>query len=461
MSSTLLMTFYGDDFTGSTDSMEALTFGGIPTALFLVPPEPHHLQGRFANLAALGIAGASRSMSPQEMEAELRPKFEHLRRLGAPLVHYKVCSTFDSSPEVGSIGYATDIGQSVFHSPYVPMVVGAPILSRYVAFANLFATVEGVTYRLDRHPTMRRHPVTPMNESDLRLHLAQQTQRTIRSFDLLALAGSDDVVDARLAALLSEQPDVVLFDTLDDEHLRQIGRILWRAAENRSGVEPLYVVGSSGVEYALVRHWQSVGAASALSASGAPTLALEPVAQLVVVSGSGSPATAEQIAWAEHNGFVTLRLDSMALIDPATAEVECERSVRAALAVLAAGHSVVLYTAQGPDDPAIANTKARGVELGISAEQVGPLLAEKQGHILRTLLAETGLRRACIAGGDTCSHATPALGIYALEAMVPIAPGGPLCRAAADDPHMDGLEITLKGGQVGKADYFGRIRAGK
>lgn len=455
--SNLLLTYYGDDFTGSTDSMEALTFGGVPAVLFLVPPEAHQLQGRFANVRAVGIAGASRSMSPSEMEAELRPKFEHLRRLGAPLVHYKTCSTFDSSPEVGSIGRATDIGQAVFQGPYVPMVVGAPILRRYVAFANLFATVEGVTYRLDRHPTMSRHPVTPMNESDLRLHLAQQTARTIRSFDLPALAGSDDAVDGRLAALLAEQPDVVLFDTLDDTHLRQIGRLLWRAAGERSGERPLYVVGSSGVEYALVRYWQATGQVNPSSTQHT----LPPVEQLVVVSGSGSPTTAEQIAWAEHNGFATLRLDSLALIDPDGVDAECDRAVRRALAALAEGQSVVLYNAQGPDDPAIAATKARGVELGMGAGQVGPRLAERQGRILRTLLAETGLRRVCIAGGDTCSHATPVLGIYALEARVPIAPGGPLCRAAADDARLDGLEITLKGGQVGQADYFGRIRAGQ
>ena len=88
-------------------------------------------------------------------------------------------------------------------------------------------------------------------------------------------------------------------------------------------------------------------------------------------------------------------------------------------------------------------------------------MAARQGEILRTLLQETGLRRVCIAGGDTCSHATPVLGIYALEAIVPIAPGGPLCRGAADDPVLDGLELSLKGGQVGKADYFVRLREGK
>lgn len=453
----LLLTFYGDDFTGSTDSMEALTFGGAPAALFLTPPQPHHLQGRFANLAALGIAGASRSMSPAQMERELRPKFEALKGLGAPLVHYKTCSTFDSSPEVGSIGLATDIGQEILGSPFVPMVVGAPILRRYVAFANLFATVGDETFRLDRHPTMSRHPVTPMNESDLRLHLARQTRRTVRSFDLLALAGGEEEIDTRFRALLADDPDVVLFDTLDDDHLAQIGRLIWREARDRPGDRPLYAVGSSGTQYALIRHWQRTGQVSGSTSFPSPG----GVEQLIVISGSGSPVTAEQITWASHNGFVPLRLDAPALIDRSTAEAERNRAIAAALDVLGSGQSVVLFSTQGPDDPAIPATKRRGAELGLEPSSIGHRLAERQGEILRTLLRETGLRRACIAGGDTCSHATPILGIYALEAIIPVAPGGPLCRASSEQPQMDGLEISLKGGQVGKADYFGRICEGR
>ena len=34
----LLLTFYGDDFTGSTDAMESLARAGVRTILFLEPP---------------------------------------------------------------------------------------------------------------------------------------------------------------------------------------------------------------------------------------------------------------------------------------------------------------------------------------------------------------------------------------------------------------------------------------
>ncbi|MCA1686456.1 MAG: four-carbon acid sugar kinase family protein, partial [Planctomycetia bacterium] len=172
-----LLTFYGDDFTGSTDAMEALARSGVRAALFLDAPGPGQLTGRFAGLKAVGVAGMARSMSPGQMDTALPPVFERLGRLGAKLLHYKVCSTFDSSPEVGSIGRAIDIGRRTFASPFVPLVVGAPALRRYCLFGNLFATAGGETFRLDRHPTMRCHPVTPMAEADLRAHLARQTSK--------------------------------------------------------------------------------------------------------------------------------------------------------------------------------------------------------------------------------------------------------------------------------------------
>src|SRR6202012_1010519 len=99
----LLLTFYGDDFTGSTDALEQLNLAGIRTALFIEPPTPAQLK-HFPHLQAVGVAGASRAMAPAEIKKALPSAFARLKKLGAPHVHYKVCSTFDSSPEIGNIG---------------------------------------------------------------------------------------------------------------------------------------------------------------------------------------------------------------------------------------------------------------------------------------------------------------------------------------------------------------------
>ena len=66
--SKLLLSYYGDDFTGSTDAMEALAVSGLRTVLFLAPPTPQFLHQKFPDLRCIGVAGTSRAMSPGEME---------------------------------------------------------------------------------------------------------------------------------------------------------------------------------------------------------------------------------------------------------------------------------------------------------------------------------------------------------------------------------------------------------
>lgn len=442
----LLLTYYGDDFTGSTDALEALSRGGVRTVLFMEPPTPELVAAHLATAdgvegpAAVGLAGMSRAMTPEEMDEALPPAFEALKRLGAPLCHYKVCSTFDSAPHVGSIGRATEIGREVFEGPFVPLIVGAPALKRYVLFGNLFATVGDKTYRLDRHPTMSRHPVTPMDESDLRRHLARQTSLTVGLVDVLALKGTDGEAEKGLQEVIGAGAEIVLFDTLTAAHQEAIGRLLWEAR----GEAPLFVVGSSGVEYALAAYWQRSGLVRRAAEFDPPSA----VQNVLVMSGSASPVTAEQIGWALQNGFVGLRLDARRLIGDDTAVEEQERVCAEASGALAAGKSVVLYSALGPDDKAILSS-----EDGATSRA----LARAQGAITRALVDRRGVRRVCVAGGDTCGWVVQALDVQALEMLAPVAPGGPLCRAYRPEAVPETLELALKGGQLGQVDYFGRL----
>ncbi len=448
-----LLTYYGDDFTGSTDVLEALARSGIRSALFLEAPRPEQLIGRFAGLNAVGVAGLGRSLTPDQMDAALPPVFEALGRLGAKIFHYKTCSTFDSSSEVGSIGRAIDIGQRVFASPFVPMVVGAPALRRYCLFGNLFATVGDETFRLDRHPTMRCHPVTPMRESDLRVHLARQTSKSIGLMDLLDLTGRPDEVDRRFETRLKGRPDVVLFDVLDEPRLAEVGRLIWARTNGR---RPLFAVGSSGLEYALTAHWR----ASGRFPEPEPFRVSGPVDAIAVVSGSCSPVTQGQILWAERQGFAVIEIDASRLVDPERVDGERSAAVRKALAALEDGRSVVVRSASAPDDPRIAETLGRWSERGVPPQTVRERIGEQLGSVLSELLDARPVPRVVVAGGDTSGHVVRRLGVEALEVVTPLVTGAPLCRATARRPPIDGLEIVLKGGQIGRDDCFGSVLRG-
>jgi uncharacterized protein YgbK (DUF1537 family) len=424
--------FYGDDFTGSTDALEALSSRGIEAVLFLEMPDSGMFE-EFKSSKAIGIAGDSRSRSPEWMSQHLPSIFQMLKETRAGICQYKICSTFDSSPETGSIGRAIEIGKDVFGSQCVPVFAAAPHLKRYVVFGNLFAAAGENVFRIDRHPGMSRHPVTPMNEGDLRVHLGRQTAVSISSFDILQI--TSPTADMQFEQLLQHRPQAILFDGLDEDSLRKGAGMVWK----RCGACP-FVVGSSGFTHGLAAYWQSAGLIHEMPRSNTAKC----VDRLAVLSGSCSPVTETQIRWALANGFDGHQINGSALLNELNTEKR--RLVQNACKSLNNGRSVLLYSALGSD--------------GFDGRVDRCRLGEEMGLLLRDVLFESGVRRAVIAGGDTSSYAGRQLGVYALTMEAALSPGAPLCRAYTHEKGLTGLELVFKGGQVGREEFFGTVREG-
>jgi len=444
----LWLSFYGDDLTGSTDALEQLSLAGVATRLFLEPPTPAQLRA-FPGLQACGVAGLTRAMGSAELAKTLKAALPRLRALGAPHVHYKVCSTFDSSPVMGSIGRVIEVASEIFPAQFVPLLAAAPGLGRYTLFGNHFARYgigsQGEIHRLDRHPAISRHPVTPMQEADLRQHLARQTRRRVALFDILQLSLPPGPCRASLKKMLAARPEVVLFDALTAEQLPRIGSLIDPFGSVKS---PLFSAGSSGIEAALCGHWRGIGR---LPARRGPLPKARAVKQVLVGSGSCSPVTSEQIAWALKNGFAEVALNTAALSSPQTAGREQQHAIQRATKFLQAGRSVVVHTTRRGSDRTV-----KGILKDRTAEVLGAALA----NILLGALRANPPRRICLAGGDTASFAARALGITALAMVAPLTPGAPICRATASAAPVDGLEIVFKGGQVGAENFFGLVKSG-
>ena len=453
----MLLAFYGDDFTGSTDALEFLTRAGIRTVLFLETPSPDRI-ARFSHLDAIGVAGMTRAMSPAEMTPVLKTAFDAMKALHPRHVHYKVCSTFDSSPDMGNIGTAIEVGQHVFENSFTPILVAAPHLGRYSAFANLYARMgigsEGTIHRLDRHPSMSRHPITPADESDLRLHLSRQLDCQMGLIDLIDLNDTSEQLENKLNELIARGDRVIFLDALYDHHMRTIGELLDLKAQDNT----LFTVGSSGIEKALGDYWLESGAVTATPQWEAPT----EEAAILVLSGSCSPVTAGQIAWATAHGFEDIPVEVTALQDPAAFISAYSTRITEHLK---SGRSVILHTCMGPDDPRMGQTREYLNGLGFGETEARSETALRFGAILgqtaRQVLTDHSLKRLVIAGGDTSGHVARALGIEAVEMIAPVYTGAPLCRAFSSNPPVDGMEVNLKGGQVGDETYFEVMRTGK
>lgn len=434
------VTWYGDDFTGATDTLAHVALAGWRSLLFLGVPSARQLR-RAGPLDAIGIAGAARAMAPDEMVPELRKAGRFLAATGTRIVHYKCCSTFDSAPHIGSIGAAVGELRRHLLNPLVPIVGGQPGIGRYCSFANLYARAGGgpEIHRIDRHPVMRAHPVTPMQEADLRRHLAPQGLPGIASLPHIAyppLRGPADLraADRWIDHVLDTTDGPLLLDLVDDDQLPLIGRLLWRAAATL----PLLVVGPSSVQQALAR------AAGREPVAQAPTL---PPADgpVLLVAGSLSPVTARQIAASRRYTRQPLQVARL-LGDPAYARARVQDAAHA----LAQGQHVLVHTDVPPQPLSPGHT-------GATARATGQLVA---GIVRASAAAGRRLTRLGIAGGDTSSHAALALESWALAFHSTLAPGVTISVARSDDPLTDGLQLMLKGGQMGADTLFDDLVAG-
>lgn len=438
-----LVAWYGDDFTGAAATMEVLAFAGLPSMLFLEPPSEAQL-ARFPDLRGIGVASTARAEGPDWMRAQLPDIFSRLAALRPGLLHYKICSTLDSSPDVGSIGCAIEIGAEVTGARLVPFLVAAPQMGRYQVFGQLFAAHGDRVYRLDRHPVMSRHPVTPMDEADVSAHVARQSARiTARAMTMAEISATPP------QPFEGAELSLLTLDCWDRVSEISNGALLWQGR-----AQAPFVVGSQGVEFALVEHWREAGL---IPPATAPR-GIGRAGAMVSVSGSVSPTTADQIAWSRANGFEAIPFDAAAICRGESAGEEAQ-AIAAALDALARGRDPLIHTAEGPDDPAVARFRATvaatGADIGVVNRQTGEAL----GRILRNVLERSGATRAVISGGDTSGHATRQLGVYALSVLAPTIPGASIFKAHADGP-MDGLQLALKGGQMGSPDYFGWVRDG-
>ena len=452
----LLLAYYGDDFTGSTDALEFLTLAGVKTVLFLRKPEQKDLD-RFPGIQAIGLAGKSRSMSPSEMDTELYSAFENLKSFAPNHFHYKVCSTFDSAPYVGNIGKAIEIGSEVFEQKTVLVSPSAPHLGRFCVFGNLFARMgtigNGEIYRIDRHPSMSKHPVTPALEGDLTVHLAKQTEKSINLVNLTTIEKGDSVV---LEEVTNNKAEILFFDGFNLEHLKTIGSVFNQLATEKT----LFSVGSSGIEMALGLDWAAqkiIGKEIAFEPAGE-------VSPILVLSGSCSPVTSGQIEYALENGFLEIPLESKA-VDVQNQEAIIKNTVNQIIENFNKGKSTILHTSTGSADPRIAETEAYFRTKGISENEIQKQCSSVYGSILgqitNEVLKAVKIKRILFAGGDTSSYAASELDILALEMIAPIAPGAPLCKAVSDNEWVNGIEMNFKGGQVGTADYFIKVLKGE
>ena len=421
--------FVADDLTGAADVLAQSHRYGLEAVLVIGDtPLP-------TDADVVGIAGPSRSLAGTAFDNLVRRDLASIAPLNLEVLLYKVCSTFDSSTTVGSIGRGIELLQEQFplHGP-IPVVPAQPGFGRYTAFSNHYATYAGKTYRLDRHPVMSRHPSTPMAEADLRRVLAEQLGGA-QEPDAIHLPAYEDGTFKDAWAERRREPGAQAFvvDAVDEHHMDAVAEALTR---EEHGHGPSIVVGSGGIMAALAR-----SISDHTPRTPGPQ---QPSGPVLAISASASSTTAEQINDALTHGWedVPVPADLLQRHDP-TAEAVLDERVSAALR---AGRNVVIHTTRGATDPRYGASKP--ADAGYVGALIGGIAARMAG---------AGLTRdIAVCGGDTSSHALIAMGVRELRVSDQFVTAGPILQAD-DASAVAGCRLVLKGGQVGPVNILRRF----
>ncbi|MFM1661882.1 3-oxo-tetronate kinase [Aeromonas salmonicida] len=404
-----------DDFTGATDIAGFLVENGLATLQFSGIPAKADLTG----VDAVVISLKSRSCPADEAVQDSLAALDWLKARGCPRIYQKYCSTFDSTA-TGNIGPVTDALLAALESQFTLICPALPVNGRTVYQGNLFVGAQPLD-----ESGMRHHPITPMTDSNLLRLMETQARGRAGLVPFSTIDKGAAAIAEAFEQLTQDGVRYAVVDTLTEQHLLDIAA---------AAIDMPLVTGGSGLAIGLARQLGS-GDLQGAREAGWPR-----GSRAVVLSGSCSEMTNRQVA--RYQAIApALALDVAACLTRADYPAELVRWVLSQPVTPAP----MLHATTSPGE--LAAIQARHGR-DAASEAVEQCFAQ-----VAVLLREAGVESFIIAGGETSSRITQALGIAAFHIGPQIAPGVPWVRAT------DALlSLALKSGNFGDETFFSRAQ---
>jgi 3-dehydrotetronate 4-kinase len=409
----MLLGCIADDFTGASDLANTLAKTGFRTTQFIGVPKRPAAKDCEAGVVAL----KSRSIPAAEAVAQSLAALDWLKAQGAEQYLFKYCSTFDSTPE-GNIGPVGEALAEALRARGVAVCPAFPQAGRRIFQGHLF-----VGDKLLSESGMEHHPLNPMTDPDLRRWLRRQTRHTVGHVAWPTVAKGSAAIRAALDASAAKGEWLTVVDAVEDRDLLALGAALDAAA---------LLTGGSGIALGLAANFANEGRLGKRGSGFRPHRG--PAA---VLAGSCSGATLGQVA-AFKNDHPALALEIEGLMAG-------EITVPGALDFMRAHlpQTPLCYSSAPPEAVQRAHARHGRAEV---AERVESFF----GGLARGL-ADLGVGRLVVAGGETSGAVVTALGLRAFDIGPEIDPGVP----ALSTPE-GALAIALKSGNFGGPDFFAK-----
>lgn len=413
-----MTTFLGciaDDFTGATDLASMLARSGVNVSLRIGVP-----LSTPENTAEIEvIALKTRSISASKAIEESLSALKWLNEAGAKKYFFKYCSTFDSTAE-GNIG---PVSEALMNELKVDQTIYCPAFpenGRSIYMGNLF-----VGQKLLSESSMKDHPLTPMNDSNLMRLLSAQVSRRVGLADRIVVNSGVNSLKEKLISLKENDVPHVIVDAVADTDLDTIAS----ACQDMD-----FITGGSALAMPLAEFYKASGK---ISANDNSFMNKKLNTGSIILSGSCSEMTIIQVKNFIQRGAAAFQLDPIDL---------AENGVKKVLEWLSSQDftkNIIIYATSDPD-----TVKKVQAELGV--DMAGKIV--EQGLSECAIAArELGIKNFIIAGGETSGAITKALNVRQLDIGIEIAPGVPWTFSGKRNNQ---IALSLKSGNFGSEEFF-------
>ena len=413
-----MTTFLGciaDDFTGATDLASMLARSGVNVSLRIGVPLSTPENTAEIEVIALKTRSISASIAIEESLSALK----WLKEAGAKKYFFKYCSTFDSTAE-GNIG---PVSEALMNELKVDQTIYCPAFpenGRSIYMGNLF-----VGQKLLSESSMKDHPLTPMNDSNLMRLLSAQVSRRVGLADRIVVNSGVNSLKEKLISLKENDVPHVIVDAVADNDLDTIAS----ACQDME-----FITGGSALAMPLAEFYKASGK---ISVNDNSSMNKKLNTGSIILSGSCSEMTIIQVKDFIQRGASAFQLDPIDL---------AENGVKKVLDWLSSqdfSKNIIIYATSDPD-----TVKKVQAELGVN--KAGKVV--EQGLSKCAIVArDLGIKNFIIAGGETSGAITKALNVRQLDIGIEIAPGVPWTFSGKRNNQ---IALSLKSGNFGSKEFF-------
>ncbi|QDV25514.1 four-carbon acid sugar kinase family protein [Aureliella helgolandensis] len=443
-----------DDYTGATDLASMLVRQGLQVVqlfgLEILRAEfSANLREALSESDAIVVSLKTRSIPAAAACSMSLEALRALQEIGCTQFFFKYCSTFDSTAE-GNIGPVAEALASELKQNHVWYCPAFPENGRTVYCGHLFVGGE-----LLHESGMQNHPLNPMSDSNLVRVLQAQCRGRV---------GRVSVSPAVNVSYSDATEDIQnwIVDAVSEDDLKAVAS----AAQQHVLLTGGSAMGAywASVTQGNTRHHRSPAAtapqdSSLPGASSQDSATFEPPGTVathrsdlsqspslretctLVLAGSCSTATRKQIAYFERHVGPVKELE---VLRAAQGKVEFDAVVAEVLQWCGDCQHYAALVASGAR-----MEQVRGAADALGAQRAAELTEALFAAIAKGL-AELGLRRMIVAGGETSGAVINALGIDAVRIGVEIAPGVPWVHSLREPS----VALALKSGNFGGDAFF-------